>query len=369
MADLVDLVALSFLPSPLWRRAAEALRAGDSAFTVLERLCDARPHPHADSHALRVRASAAIDRGQRAGLLALPWTDAVYPAALASLVDPPFVLWTRGSTDVWSRPAVAVVGSRAASEYGLAVASRLGADLAGRGVVVVSGLARGIDGAAHRGALGAVERGTLRSGVTIAVLGSGADVLYPAEHQALAHDIACAGAVVSELAPGTPPLKPFFPLRNRIISGLSRAVVVVEAGDKSGSLITARCAVGYGRDVAAVPGSVLAPGASGSNALLKDGAILVRSADDLLAELPDEDRRRLTRPVDARDAARLPDLPPDAAALLRALDPDDPRDADALIALARLDAPRFSAALFHLEIEGLATALPGALFVRARTRG
>jgi DNA processing protein len=157
-------------------------------------------------------------------------------------------------------------------------------------------------------------------------------------------------------------------VRNRLIAGLARIVCVVEAAEKSGSLITARCATGYGRDVAAVPGSILAPGAAGSNSLLKDGAILVRSADDLLAELPEEDRRRLNVAVAARTAASLPDLPPDAAALLGALDPDEPRDADALIPAAGLDAARFSAALLHLEIEGLATALPGALFVRSRPR-
>lgn len=159
-----------------------------------------------------------------------------------------------------------------------------------------------------------------------------------------------------------------FPVRNRLIAGLSRIVCVVEAAEKSGSLITARCAAGYGRDVAAVPGSVLAPGAAGSNALLKDGAILVRSTADLLAELPEGDRRRLNLVAAARTAASLPDLPPDAAALLGALDPDEPRDADALIPAAGLDAARFSAALLHLEIEGLATALPGALFVRSRPR-
>src|SRR5262249_29597128 len=144
------------------------------------------------------------------------------------------------------------------SEYGLAVAARLACELAGRGAVVVSGLARGIDAAAHRGALAARGDGSSSAGdVTIAVLGSGADVMYPADDQGLARQIEAGGLIVSELAPGTPPLKPFFPLRNRIISGLSRAVVVVEAGDKSGSLITARTALEQGRDVLAVPGNVL----------------------------------------------------------------------------------------------------------------
>ena len=144
---------------------------------------------------------------------------------------------------------------------------------------------------------------------------------------------------------------------------------VVEAAEKSGSLITARYATGYGRDVAAVPGSILSPGAAGSNALLKDGAILVRNADDLLAELPETERRLLKRHVASREDAPVPaHLSPDAAALLVALDADEPKDADALLSATGLDAARFSAALVHLELEGLVTVLPGALFVRPRAR-
>ena len=170
------------------------------------------------------------------------------------------MLWTRGAAAALERPAVALVGSRAASPHGLAVAERLAADLAARGIVVVSGLARGVDSAAHRGALSG-------GGSTIAVLGSGADIIYPPEHAALAREIEATGVVMSELAPGTPPLPLFFPLRNRIISGLSRAVVVIEAGEKSGSLITARLALDQGRDVLAVPGNVLSGRNRGAHAL------------------------------------------------------------------------------------------------------
>ena len=160
----------------------------------------------------------------------------------------------------------------------LAVAERLAADLAARGVVVVSGLARGVDSAAHRGALDG-------GGHTIAVLGSGVDVIYPPEHAALAHDIEAAGVVMSELVPGHSALPLFFPLRNRIISGLSRAVVVIEAGEKSGSLITARLALEQGRDVLAVPGNVLSGRNRGAHGLLRDGAKIVENADDILEEL------------------------------------------------------------------------------------
>jgi DNA processing protein len=179
---------------------------------------------------------------------------------------------------VLSAPSVAIVGSRAASPYGLAVAERLAADLAASGLVIVSGLARGVDSAAHRGALSA-------GGVTVAVLGSGADVIYPAEHAPLARAIDATGAVISELVPGTRPQQWFFPLRNRIISGLSRAVVVIEASEKSGSLITARCALDQGREVLAVPGNVLSGKSRGAHALLRDGAKIVESADDILEEL------------------------------------------------------------------------------------
>ena len=178
-----------------------------------------------------------------------------------------------------ARPSVAIVGSRAASPYALEVARRLGADLARRNVTVVSGMARGVDSAAHRGAL---EGG----GITIAVFGCGVDVIYPPEHRGLAERIVERGALVSEFPPGTPPLKAHFPQRNRIISGLSLAVVIVEAAEGSGSLITADFALEQGRTVLAVPGNVLGGRNYGAHALLRDGAKLVECADDILEELP-----------------------------------------------------------------------------------
>ena len=211
-------------------------------------------------------------------MVPVAWFDPAYPALLNCIPDPPPVLWTRGDLAVLSLPAVAIVGSRAATPYALDVAARLAGELAARGVAVVSGLARGVDSAAHRGTLEA-------NGPTIAVLGSGLDRVYPAEHRGLADTISRSGVVMSELAPGGLPLAEHFPLRNRIISGLSLAVVVVEASEKSGSLITARCAMEQGRDVMAVPGSVLSGRNRGSHSLLKDGAKVVESADDILEEL------------------------------------------------------------------------------------
>ena len=226
----------------------------------------------------RSRADSALASAPSDGMEAVPWFDSRYPALLNCVPDPPPVLWVRGAAAVLSRPAVAVVGSRAATAYATDVGYRLGGELAERGVVVVSGLARGVDSAAHRGCVQA-------GGDTVAVLGSGIDRVYPAEHDCLAQDIAKQGVVVSELGPGAAPLPEHFPLRNRIISGISLAVVVVEASEKSGSLITARCAMEQGRDVMAVPGSVLTGRNRGSHSLLKDGAKVVETADDILEEL------------------------------------------------------------------------------------
>jgi DNA processing protein len=216
--------------------------------------------------------------------LLLPQHTSAYPALLARIADPPPRLWLRGNPRALVAPCVALIGSRAASSYGLQVAERLAADLARAGVTVVSGLARGVDSAAHRGAL--------TTGRTVAVLGSGVDVIYPPEHAELAERILRReGALLSELPPGTPPRRGHFPRRNRLISGLSLAVVVIEASTRSGSLQTARFALEQGREVLAVPGTILGDRFRGSHALLRDGAKLVESASDILEELrlPDPD--------------------------------------------------------------------------------
>jgi DNA processing protein len=201
-----------------------------------------------------------------------------FPALLAQIPNPPDELWIRGDLSVCHKPAVAVVGARGASRGGLAMAAAIAGDLARAGVVVVSGLARGIDSAAHEAALDA-------GGTTVAVLGTGIDVVYPAEHRELSERIARSGLLVTEYAPGAAPEVFHFPMRNRIISGLSRAVVVVEAAEKSGSLITARLAAEQGRDVMVVPGLVLGGRNRGAHALIRDGAKLVESAVDILQEL------------------------------------------------------------------------------------
>ncbi|HJY33631.1 MAG TPA: DNA-processing protein DprA, partial [Vicinamibacterales bacterium] len=223
-------------------------------------------------------------------------------------------------------------------------------------VVVVSGLARGCDGEAHQGALDA-------GGLTIAVLGCGADIIYPSEHRDLAQAIARSGAVASEFAPGTPPLPHHFPLRNRIISGWSRAVVVVEAGERSGSLITAGCALEQGREVMVVPGPVLSGRNRGAHSLLRDGATLVESADDILAALA----TALSWTSPAADGIGPASLArPDTAddPLLAVLDVDDGQDLDALVRQIGLPATAILARLSELELSGQAARQPGGRFVR-----
>jgi DNA processing protein len=342
-------VALSLAPFSWRRRAAERLHAGESPERILNALiAEQRPDREIDRHTLAARAKAAMARAKSAGITLVTWGDAEYPAALSAIVDPPPVLWVRGNIAILSGPAVAIVGSRAGSPYGLTVAERLAADLAARGIVIVSGLARGVDSAAHRGALAA-------PGATIGVLGSGADVVYPAEHRSLAGTIeASGGAIVSELVPGTPPQQQFFPLRNRIISGLSRAVLIVEAGEKSGSLITARCALDQGRDVLAVPGNVLNGRNRGGHALLRDGAKIVESADDILEELGTAASARLGTPA--------PDGPVDP--VLRGLPPGESCDLEAISERTGLTPARLLPKLFDLEMRGLVKRVGGGRFAR-----
>ena len=284
--DLHEAVALSLVPGLSRIRAAatfKELREHSGIEQVgLEHVIDVCIRD-GDTAALAVRAKAhaatLIDTAARRAIVPVVIDDERYPPLLRAIVDAPPVLWVRGDVGALVERAVAIIGSRAASAYALEVANRLGGELADRGVAVVSGLARGADGAAHRGCL-------RRGGRTVAVLGNGPDVVYPPEHEELAAEIGSGtGALVSELGPGAPPLPEHFPLRNRLISGISLAVVVVEASDKSGSLITARCALDQGRDVMAVPGSVLGGRNRGSHALLKDGAKVVETADDILEEL------------------------------------------------------------------------------------
>jgi DNA processing protein len=283
-----------------------------------------------------------------------------YPAQLAALPGAPETLYVRGRLVADDALAVAIVGSRRATPYGLEVAERLGAALGARGVTVVSGLARGIDSAAHRGAL---ESG----GRTIAVLGSGADVIYPPENRRLATQIIEAGAVISQFAPGTPPLPYHFPERNRIIAGLALAVVVVEAAERSGALITAGFAAELGREVLAIPGRVTSPESRGAHRLIQDGAALVQDADEVIAALPARWQACVKGAAgsDAQGGAAPPEEHGDAGRVLAALG-EDPVTIDDVIERSGLASGRATALLLELELAGRVRQLDGKRFVRAR---
>jgi DNA processing protein len=274
-----------------------------------------------------------VEALRRCGAVALAWGSPRYPARLARLEDAPPLLHVRGDPAALSHPAVAVVGARAATRYGLGVARDVAAALARAGIAVISGLANGIDAAAHTAALEA-------GGLTLAVQGCGIDRVYPRGHRALADRIAASGAVVTEFAPGTPPLAPHFPQRNRIVSALARAVVVVEARPRSGSLVTARHALDQGIDVLAVPGPITAPTSAGTNRLLAQGASALAEIEDVFVPLG------LAPP--ARPAEPAPADPLGLLAILRA----EPASADALARRLGADPGALSLALLELELAG-----------------
>nr|WP_232829288.1 DNA-processing protein DprA [Tropicimonas sp. IMCC34043] len=310
-----------------------------------------------------------LKAGRKAGARPLFYGDAEYPAGLADLPDPPPVLWARGQVDLARLPAVALVGSRNTSSLGRRMARALSEGLGGAGFVVVSGLARGIDAAAHEGALATG---------TIAVVAGGVDVVYPQENAELTARIAHGGLILSEMPPGLQPQARHFPRRNRLISGLSRGVVVVEAAARSGSLITARDALDQGREVLAVPGHPLDPRAAGCNMLLRDGATLVRGPDDVLEALGTPAPRRIAdtpAPRAAATTAQHPKItvaapaPTAAGGSLRerilALLGAAPIAEDQLARDLSLPERQIADELLEMEMDGALQRQPGGLLARA----
>jgi DNA processing protein len=319
---------------------------------------------------LFVRAEAEIENVRRLGADLLILDDGVYPALLREIYDPPIVIYVKGAWEVClDRPCVAVVGSRRCSTYGQNAALMLARDLAQRGVTVVSGFARGIDAAAHRGAL---EGG----GRTVAVLGTGMGQYYPRDHKRLADEIIDrGGAIVTQFPLGTPPVAENFPYRNRIISGLSLGVVVVEAAENSGSLITARLAIEQNREVFAVPGNITSRKSFGTNYLIKGaGAKLVQQWQDIATELPPQIAARLLPPPfgDKKREKSLADqltlvpagLSGSETLVLKLLTADTPAQIDTLVERSKLSISDLTAALLALEMRELIRALPGRCFVR-----
>ena len=315
-----------------WTQSAEALHQAGIDGPTARRFVQARQK--LDLHA-------ELARLDRAGVEAITWDDAErYPRLLRHIAYPPVVLYVRGELQPRDELAVSLVGTRLPSAYGRQVAQKLAGELAAKGVTIVSGLARGIDAEAHRAALAA-------GGRTLAVLGSGLDVMYPREHAGLARDIARAGAVISEYPLGTKPDAVHFPARNRIVSGLSLGAIVVEAGDTSGALITARMAGEQGRDVFAVPGSIFSKQSFGVHRLIQDGAKLVAGVQDVLDELNlGMVAHQLEMPVTPQpgDAGEV--------ALLAALD-GEPRHIDDIARVAGLPMAQVSSLLTLMELKGL----------------
>lgn len=288
-------------------------------------------------------------RLETSGARLVMFTSADYPKALFQIPDPPPFIYVKGllfAGDV----AVAVVGSRRATSYGLMTTGKLSGELASRGVCVVSGLARGVDTAAHKGALQA-------GGRTIGVLGCGIDRIYPPENRSLFEEMAQKGCLISEYPLGTMPLAENFPRRNRIISGLSCGVLVIEAAEKSGSLITAQYALEHGRDVFAVPGNISFASSRGCNRLIKQGAKLVDCVEDILEELPGRDRLLTDYPL-FQPPPRIFSLSPKEAAIYELL-VRSPLHIDDIISRTELTAGEVSSMLLHLELKGAVTPLPG----------
>ncbi len=295
-------------------------------------------------------------RVQKAGARIIAFEDEQYPSSLKEIADPPVVLYTKGEGIPKSRPLVAVVGSRRPTFYGIRSSEVISEGLANAGVGVVSGLALGIDTAAHKGCLKA-------KGFTIAVMGTGIDRVYPASNRSLFEGIVETGCIVTEFPTGTPPEGRNFPRRNRIISGLSLGVVVVEAAGKSGSLITAAAALEQGREVFAVPGSIQSPKSAGAHFLLKHGAVLVERADDILAALGigsgDKDGACTESGKDGvADVSGLEKPVYDAVESY-------PIHIDAIIEKARMEPGKVLGILLEMELKGLLKQLPGKMFVRA----
>ncbi len=345
-ATVRQLLAEFGSPQRIFNAGYQALKARIPA-PLARALCE----PPSDAIARQVELT--MEWLQAPGNSLLTLLDPAYPAALAQIPDPPALLYLKGRPELLAAPALAVVGSRNATLQGKANAEVFAQALSCAGLTIVSGLALGIDAAAHHGALGG-------AGSTVAVIGTGVDIFYPARNRGLAQRIALEGCIVSEYALGTPPLPSNFPRRNRIISGLAAGVLVVEAAAQSGSLITARLAADQGREVFAIPGSIHAALSKGCHKLIKEGARLVESAAEVLGELRISPLAAMGQ---APAPAALPGASPAGNAVLAAM-AHEPVDPDALALLCATAPGQLSLILLELELAGRVERLPGGLFQR-----
>jgi DNA processing protein len=363
-------VALALTPGLGARMAGKLLRdfgSPEAVFNASLTALEAAHLPAAVAQAIHSRqaisaAAKELAQAQQAGYRLITWDEPDYPRLLREIYDPPPLLYVPGNTELLNRHKISMVGARRPTPYGNQMAERLSRDLAARGLVIVSGLARGIDASAHRGAL------STPAGTTIAVLGCGIDVVYPKENRKLFEEIAGRGAIISEFPLGTFAGAQNFPIRNRVIAGMSLGVVCVEGAQYSGSLITSRLAMEFSREVFGVPGNVTQPTSFGPNQLIKQGAKLVASWEDVVEELPTAVRAELF-PVESPEAQERASivqesLAPGEHALYELLSVDQARHVDELLELSGLTSSEVLAALFDLELKGVVRQLPGKQFLK-----
>jgi DNA processing protein len=377
-ADLADWIALNMIRGIGPRTANQLLdRFGSPAqvFAASRNALEAwgvKPETVRELHDSEIldNAGAEIERLEKLGASVITLRDEDYPPLLREIYDPPIALYVRGDLKMaCQRPCLAVVGSRRCSTYGINSAASLSRDLAARGLTIVSGLARGIDAAAHRGALET-------AGSTIAVVGTGLETTYPREHKKLEDEIAESGAVISEFPLGTPPLPQNFPYRNRVLSGLSFGVLIVEAAEHSGSLITARLAYEQGREVFAVPGNITSQTSFGPNYLIKDGAKLVQHWRDVIEELPRSFKETILG-IERNLAGDQSNLQPNFQQVFEAvelsrternvldlLSPEVPSHVDQLLISTGLPPSELMNALLGLEMKDRIKELPGKSFIK-----
>ncbi len=347
------------MPSEIFRISLTELEALNFPAAAAQFIFEGKARQAAEEEAVRVA---------ELGAAILTFSCPAYPERLKEIYDPPPVLWVRGAAQLLARPSIAVVGTRRPTPYGSGIAEMLARDLAARRLLIVSGMARGIDTCAHKGALAARMP-------TVAVWGTGLDVVYPKENRKLEEEIlATGGAIVSEVPMGTFPAPQNFPRRNRILSGLSIAVLVVEASENSGTRVTARCAAEQNRDVYAVPGNVTNKGSWTPNTLIKQGAKLVATWEDVWEDLPSQVRLELeaeahdeSKPEAAASLLPNPVLRPEEAMVLEVLHADRSLQIDEILDLldSQLTSSEVFTALFELEIGGRIRQLPGKNYVRA----
>jgi DNA processing protein len=363
-------LALALTPGLGARMAGKLLRefgSPDAIFNASLTALEGQRLPAAVAQAIHTcrplsDAAKELAQAQAAGCRLLTWDEPEYPSRLREIYDPPPLLYVRGNVEFLNRHVLALVGARRPTPYGNQMAERLAKDLAARGLVIASGLARGIDASAHRGALSS------GSGSTIGVLGCGIDVVYPKENKKIFEEIEKRGAIISEFPMGTFPAPQNFPIRNRIIAGMSLGVVVVEGAQYSGSLITARLAMEFGREVYGVPGNATQPSSFGPNQLIKQGAKLVTSWEDVVEELPTPVRAELV-PVEAatteeRTLLVEEALGPTERPIYELLTPDEARHVDEIVERSGLTSSEVLAALFDLELRGVVRQLPGKQFLK-----